>query len=101
MSASTSGANVSPAVLLPCRATFFLCLASVVRLFQRPDALDDLRHMADAQLRDIGLSAIGSVRQWRPIGRAGAYGEGVEDRPPRSGSMTIVASVMWRGLVMA
>jgi uncharacterized protein YjiS (DUF1127 family) len=55
MSASTSGANVSPAVLLPRRATLSLCLASVVRLFQRPDALDDLRHMADAQLRDIGI----------------------------------------------
>jgi uncharacterized protein YjiS (DUF1127 family) len=55
MSASTSGANVSPAVLLPRRAMLILRLAWLVRLFQRPDALDDLRHMADAQLRDIGI----------------------------------------------
>jgi uncharacterized protein YjiS (DUF1127 family) len=54
MSASTSGANVFPALLLPRRATLLLRLA-FVRLFQRPDALDDLRHLADAQLRDIGI----------------------------------------------
>jgi uncharacterized protein YjiS (DUF1127 family) len=55
MSASTSGANVSPALLPPRRATLLLRLTSVVRLFHRPDAFDYLRHLADAQLRDIGI----------------------------------------------
>jgi uncharacterized protein YjiS (DUF1127 family) len=54
MSASTSGANVSSAVMLPRRAALTR-LAWLVRLFDRPDSPDELRHMADAQLRDIGI----------------------------------------------
>jgi uncharacterized protein YjiS (DUF1127 family) len=54
MSASNSGANVSSAVMLPRRAALTR-LAWLVRLFDRPDSSDDLRHMADAQLRDIGI----------------------------------------------
>jgi uncharacterized protein YjiS (DUF1127 family) len=55
MSASTSGANVSSAVMLPRRAALLMRLAWLVRLFDRPDSSDELRHMADAQLRDIGI----------------------------------------------
>jgi uncharacterized protein YjiS (DUF1127 family) len=55
MTASTSGANISPAVLLPRRALRAVGLAWLIRLFHRPDALEALRPMADAQLRDIGI----------------------------------------------
>ena len=101
MSASTSGANVSSAVMLPRRAALLMRLAWLVRLFDRPDSSDELRHMADAQFAISGSNAIGSARHWSPAARIGAHGESAEDRPPRSGSMTIVASVRWRGLVMA
>jgi uncharacterized protein YjiS (DUF1127 family) len=55
MSASTSGANVSSAVMLPRCAALLTRLAWLVRLLNRPDSPDDLRHMADALLLDIGI----------------------------------------------
>src|SRR5215211_1541702 len=55
MSALSSGANVSSAVMLPRRAALLTRLAWLVRQFDRLDSPDDLRQMADAQLRDIGI----------------------------------------------
>jgi hypothetical protein len=55
MSASTSGAKVFSAVLLPRRAALLTRLAWLIRLFHRPDWPGDLRYMADAKLRDIGI----------------------------------------------
>jgi uncharacterized protein YjiS (DUF1127 family) len=55
MSATTSGANVSSAVMLPRRAALLTRLAWLGRLFYQADSPDELRHMGDAQLRDIGI----------------------------------------------
>ena len=55
MSASPWGANVSPAVLLPRHSARPMRLAWLIGLFRRSDSLDDLRHLPDAQLRDIGI----------------------------------------------
>jgi hypothetical protein len=55
MRASTSGANISPAVLLPRRTALPMRLGWLIGLFHRPVSLDDLKHMSDAKLRDIGI----------------------------------------------
>jgi uncharacterized protein YjiS (DUF1127 family) len=55
MSASPWGANVSPAVLLPHHSARRMRLAWLIGLFRRPDSLEDLRHLPDVQLRDIGI----------------------------------------------
>jgi uncharacterized protein YjiS (DUF1127 family) len=53
MSASPWSADVSPAVLLPRRSARPMRLAWLIGLFR--DSLEDLRYLADAQLRDIGI----------------------------------------------